>query len=61
MRSTSAVELTRDVALEQGQEDLLCDHLEAIHVQSTLDQEVTQVQGAPSLSSGTADAVTPED
>jgi 23S rRNA-/tRNA-specific pseudouridylate synthase len=44
-----------DVALEQGQEHQLRDHLEAIHVRSTLDQEVIQAQGAPPLSPGTAD------
>lgn len=38
MQSTSAVELTRGVVLEQCQGDLLCDHLEAIYGQSTLDQ-----------------------
>jgi flagellar biosynthesis GTPase FlhF len=53
MQNTSEATLTHDVTLEQGQEDRLCDHLEAIHVQSTLDQEVTQVQGVSSLSSGT--------
>ena len=53
MQNASEATLTHDVALEQGQEDRLCNHLEAIHVQSTLDQEVTQVQGVSSLSSGT--------